>query len=475
MGAYWPHQKRTRPQRIFWYVEDLLRILAKGLTQTSNKQVLSRSNDIHILGLPCWQQMASTIDAASKTCRDPGQDGDQTSLMYSYPLPSSDISGIGVSLAADPPTKFEPMTNQAKVLLAFLLSAYIPWLFAFISYLLGRLPDGMLNNADKLFFGRTQTLPSHRCKSLRKGIVVFSDQQILTGIAILAAGFATVSTLNIFDFQNIIYLAWMSSNVHLSTLTHLREYFQASPTLRTLRFVGMMTLLIMLYMALVATISFSWAANTVARNICASAEYCALLQFRAQDFWFSTSRYNGTFNVSPQSVISYVLLTLTYISKVILLFNASSRKCNHYLRRAPLSCLERLIQCQYNNQATAQSQNRFRRMFKLLYRCALAAVYIFYLALSDLITSFAMSLSILLVGLVWGSLQLFIPRSQLPSCVSVVLNGWSYGQILPLIFLALPLFAIMNHSYGNHSSQVNSRRHGLSNYYSSKRGQLPVA
>ena len=244
----------------------------------------------------------------------------------------------------------------------------------------------------------------------------------------------------------------MSSNVHLSTLTYLREYFQTNSLLRAFRLSGMLALLVMLYIALLATISFSWTSIMMLQTGCGIPGSCALLEKFVQDFW-PVSSYTPH-NISPQVILSYFLLTGTYGRKVLMLFKTTRCGCTCFLQLFPLRYLERLVQRSSDNHDTALSKLRGKSLaIQLCYRTFIGFYY-FYLAISDLIGSFAMSLLILAVGLAWGSLQLFVPRSRLPACVEEVLNDWGYGQVLPLLLLALPLLGVANHYLGEHSTLI---------------------
>ena len=84
---------------------------------------------------------------------------------------------------------------------------------------------------------------------------VISDQQILTGISILTAGYAKRCTTNVYHWQVVVCLAWMSSGTHLITLSVLREYLreEEKSILRVSRVAGMLTLFFMLFIAIVPT------------------------------------------------------------------------------------------------------------------------------------------------------------------------------------------------------------------------------
>ncbi|KAF2213928.1 hypothetical protein CERZMDRAFT_38059, partial [Cercospora zeae-maydis SCOH1-5] len=132
---------------------------------------------------------------------------------------SAQIS-IGVQTHADADI------SGTGILVAFILSACLTLAAVLFAYFAGLVDDGLLRPVDKFVF----KIPSRAARyprthvALRKAILTLSDQQIVTGIAILGAGFNGLrdGSISVYHFQVVIYLAWMSSSVHLSALTILR-------------------------------------------------------------------------------------------------------------------------------------------------------------------------------------------------------------------------------------------------------------
>lgn len=165
------------------------------------------------------------------------------------PTPDSDISGVGV-------------------IIAFTFSAYLTFALVFGSYLFGGVDGSLLNRVDTHVFRIRPYRPRSRrfCSQLRfglaleKAIIALSDQQIVTGIAIMAAGFQglRLGGIDSYHYQTVLYLAWMSSSVHLSALSILSPVLRGRPALRIWRLVGMLVLLILLLVGLVPTVSNDW-------------------------------------------------------------------------------------------------------------------------------------------------------------------------------------------------------------------------
>ncbi|KAK3997860.1 hypothetical protein QBC44DRAFT_364057 [Cladorrhinum sp. PSN332] len=85
-----------------------------------------------------------------------------------------------------------------------------------------------------------------REEALTQFILTLSDQQLVTGMAILIAGIMNRPSLNVLDFRILFRLAWFSSTTHLATLGALRKYFRTHRTLRNIRVALILAVLVLL-------------------------------------------------------------------------------------------------------------------------------------------------------------------------------------------------------------------------------------
>ena len=91
---------------------------------------------------------------------------------------------------------------------------------------------------------------------------MFSDQQVVTGLALLLSGYSQLSSgLSVYHWQIIIYLAWFSSLTHMTTLTILRQLFHDSHEVRIWRLVLMSLMIVMLCIGLLPTGDAIWENN----------------------------------------------------------------------------------------------------------------------------------------------------------------------------------------------------------------------
>ena len=96
-----------------------------------------------------------------------------------------------------------------------------------------------------------------RSKGLERFILALSDQQLVTGMAVLIAGFFDPCSRSLYHFNIIAALGWFSSTCHLSTLSVLRIYLIEHPRVRDWRVVAMILIFFMLFIAQIFSFS-SW-------------------------------------------------------------------------------------------------------------------------------------------------------------------------------------------------------------------------
>ncbi len=179
--------------------------------------------------------------------------------------------------------------------------------------------------------GRPQ-LPQKIKQALEDGVRTFSDLQIVTGIAILSAGYSQLHRGIIsFDWQILVYAAWFSSVTHLTTLTMIRHYFQRrNSIIRGFRCFLMLCVIAMLIAALLPTGHHDWF------GISDDAGTPAICYF--------FSGLDVTSNPTRSLIISIVVLLASYLNRVIKLFSISSQLVREYSRSKPGNLLKELIQ-----------------------------------------------------------------------------------------------------------------------------------
>lgn len=329
------------------------------------------------------------------------------------PHVNSDISGIGV-------------------VVAFLLSAYTTMALAFAAYFLGAIDIKLLGPVDILVHRvpmRSKISPAWQ-EACQQCILLFSDQQIMTGIAILIAGFVGLTgVMDVYHFQIVIMLAWMSSSVNLTALTVLGRYFEEHKAVFMWRLTGMMILLVLLLVALVPTASIHWAmwltpdGDPKTTSGWAIPAGCFFVREWGQGF-------------SPDAPFSYVLILISYAWK---LGSVSKATRTLFLRhiRGPI---EKYFETLANRAAQRYSAGTRRWNSWTYYVCMV--LYIDLLVIFEFAASFAASLWISAIGLVYATTEIIIPRRQNAMHFAEE-DEWRFGQIVPLILLLQPMGAML--------------------------------
>ena len=213
-------------------------------------------------------------------------------------------------------------------------------------------------------------------------MLTFSDQQVITGLAILISGYSQLpSGLAVYYWQLTVDLAWFSSVTHLTTLTCLRYYFQERQGLKILRLMCMAITAGMLTCAVISTgylgggtFSFDYPAwclfhPTLLRTATNNPAY------RVGSYW--SDYYNMVYIVA-----ALLLLHVSYGVRVVQLFPSISDKIRQNVR-ARLSDFAQRRLLEYKNKA---SGNMFRIYWASVYTLALAT-YCILKAAVDLYSS----------------------------------------------------------------------------------------
>lgn len=333
--------------------------------------------------------------------------------------------------------------------MAYAASAYITLLWAVLCYASGVLPLELLGRADKTLLKANSRRAETRWAALFQRVtLILSDQQIITGIGILLAGFINLSSgLSAYHWQVLVYTAWMSSNVHLTTLSLLRGWFRDRPSLSHWRVVGMLVLLLMLLVALVPMTTDAWTVAALSNYPVAIGKQLDWsvgpypgYGIPARCFWPLTIEYAGR-SISADACLSYVILILSYAWKVGQLHGHTAHRLKTWVRTKPTEFLIR--------KATDQLQKAQRGVVgsKITYRLILL-VMVPFVAWFEFVETFVASLWLLTFGLVWASVAVFSPRQYVDSTVLDQENEWGIGQVIPLMLLLLPVATVLEEIYG---------------------------
>ncbi|KAL8872962.1 MAG: hypothetical protein Q9174_001496, partial [Haloplaca sp. 1 TL-2023] len=330
-----------------------------------------------------------------------------------------------------------PDISGLGVLIAFMATAYLTLLMVILYYLKGWFGRSQLNEFDVGILVWIQRKSRWNAAfawkpTFCKAILLLSDQQLVTGIATLAAANSQLRCgLPAYDWQIIIYLAWFSSLTHLATLTALREYFRTHTQIRTSRVCLMCLVAFPLAVALLPTSQEDWGLSF--KGLSRTAEYGKLYTAyygSVPAICYFHTLTPGHFRTDPTAMItmsaSLIILAWGYITKIVKLYPTLAVSTRKWLREKPGNVAKKLLDGLHRRSNTRRKSRWWRTMY--------VATLALFLVLRILWLIFA---------LLWGSVRLTKARTGNAREGDV----WGFGQWVAILMLALPVLSIIQQWY----------------------------
>ena len=245
-------------------------------------------------------------------------------------------------------------TETREVITGFMATAYITLAMVIVHYLFDH--GETRNPVDRVIIdgaaGLWKSIISDRAKptehwsiAIEAAVVMFSDQQLVTGIGILVSGYTQIScSLSTYHWQIVVYLAWFSSLTHLTTLTALREFFRKQPTLAYWRVFFMGCTITLLGTALGPTGYVAQLQSSDATGSSSTLAVPALCLFSTAGYTQASSspsvaQYDSGYSLAPINslfiLLSLLFLLVSYVSRVVKLFDSTSSIAKFWLRTRP--------------------------------------------------------------------------------------------------------------------------------------------
>lgn len=258
---------------------------------------------------------------------------------------------------------------------------------------------------------------------VQKLVLGLSDQQLLTGLAVLIASFWTHCSISVYHFALVNDLAWFSASVHVTTLSVLRRYLHANPLLRDWR-VALMTILALLLIA-----------STVMEG---HHEWFDSWPYDAQCLF---SNLSGNIGGSPRywMLVGLTLIFINYSLSIIPLFDRPMEFVDKWLDEKPRAASEQATKRLKENISHTTSpklfKGRMRRFAYTLLFLIVRGISCTYFALMSLIGS---NMFNLVLDIFWFAFSLWsiigdrdIPSSEMNGDE----NAMTFGQIMPILLL----------------------------------------
>ncbi|CAG8976329.1 hypothetical protein HYALB_00005736 [Hymenoscyphus albidus] len=307
--------------------------------------------------------------------------------------PNPDISGIGCA-------------NCADVSLGFFITAYLSF-FCCAAKL-------FLDHWESLFgSGPTVTRLSLSC---RGAVISFGDQQLVTGISILVAGFLQLEWgISAYHWHSVVNQAWLSTITYFMVFTAMKDDIHKSRRRRLatiVRFAGMGILIIMLIVALIP-MGFTNSRTVYAHSFPAwcfyhNGEWKENLAWQASgdreqdDQWerIDVTAYNW-----PYLILTVTILLYNFCTRIFWLQRDQPLQ-GHVLRRIPVitgseKVFDRLRRRRRNGPASKVIHVLYRSFHTLL----VSSIEVYSSALWEM--------TWITTGLVWGTIRITVMRKGL--------------------------------------------------------------
>ena len=267
----------------------------------------------------------------------------------------------------------------------------------------------------------------------------FSDQQLVTGLAILVAGYCEMlnNNLSVYHWTIVVYLAWMSSAVHIASLTLLKDVFNKRPWLRNIRVAGMLALFTLLAVAMWPLRRMYVPQSTPVRCLWGSRN------------WNTDHETSFEASLDPNWALSVTMLLVAYVWKISQLFSSSRGWVRRWLVAEPQAATERLMRRLVLN-------HRPKWLTRPAY-FSLTHCYIIAVVFTEMAECFVAVLMYLCLALLWGAVCIFNARKYIPADVKDGESRLTFGQLVPLFLLVLPGLS----TFGLFASKCTILRHSF--------------
>jgi hypothetical protein len=287
-------------------------------------------------------------------------------------------------------------------------------------------------------------------QAVSRFILALSDQQLVTGLAILVSGAINQQRLTTWEFYMVLSLAWFSTTSHLATLDALRTYLKAHTVIREVRVFGMVCVLAFLLYTFVISV----------KAACFFADYTYPIQCvivhqlkSAEPDWYELLGW----------VTAMCIIVSEYCTRITGLYSDHGLMAPLLYRRirlqwhgiladkAPHLSPDQALQVLLASSRTRRldsivdlESRQEARQQRVMRACKLAFLQGDYM----LWGSFFMSLGGVAFSLSYGITQLVMYRWAWAPSLEEGMDSMGFGQIMAVFLLVLPFLAAAETYYG---------------------------
>ncbi|KAI0882609.1 uncharacterized protein GGS22DRAFT_195829 [Annulohypoxylon maeteangense] len=364
----------------------------------------------------------------------------------------------------------DPDIAGTGVILAFLISAWSSLVIITVEYFSLHGDDVNFNSnaLDELLKGYIWKLTKRFSKpwtlgEVQPAILLVSDQQLITGIAILTVGYIQHCTISQYHFYIVYLLGFMSSQVYDASLHALNLYVNRRPSMKLWRVILMNILFGMLIFNAFVVDHDEFLVYEDDDDIwyLGSSTQCVWNNF------IGTSHYRSSL---LDLILSLIVLIWAYLGDMQLFYPHIFKPLDWFIRviQTPLLGLLRFhdyisermsgaeppsigahrVDTETNPGATC-SMNSFPRKLShiplLIIQFSIWFLLLPSFTLIEILTSRIVDLWRIYSALLWATISVIKLGKYASSHQSIQgdESGWGFGQILPLLLLLLPATSVL--------------------------------
>ena len=347
--------------------------------------------------------------------------------------------------------------DLVEIVIAFVSTPVITLIALIAAYFSDSMPEHLLNEVDYHVVQRTRRLLRQgpildeeseleriaregRVKAYRAFVLALSDQQLVTGLATLIAGFYRHCTLTTYSFTIVGACAWLSATTHLSSVLFLEDHYRKFPRIRDLRVIFMTCSIVLLLVTMTIQLSTAWYEG---RD---RLFQCSLQHFTLKGLFSSTL---GALN----ELLAIYFIISAFVSSLIKLYTKDDddTDCGDWWTRKVAKRYE------VNLDEIGNYQGRFEKAVKKVMtskmspfrkRLELEWCTIWFLFFKSQESALSNVMEILF-GNVYGIANLMESRSYGSFwSLSGNANEMGFGQMVPLLLFLLPVIAAGQSYFG---------------------------
>ncbi|KAI1767021.1 hypothetical protein GGR53DRAFT_527718 [Hypoxylon sp. FL1150] len=356
------------------------------------------------------------------------------------------------------PFKADPDIAGIGVIVAFLITAWSSLLIVTADYF--STPNGerpVLLDDIVIGCARKVVKKPWPVQAIRPAVLMMSDQQLVTGTAILSVGYIQHCTVTQYHFFVIFLLGFVSCQVYDASLNSLHGHFGGRrPAMKLWRAVLMTTLFGMVILNIFVIdhddflTYFGSSTQCIWDNLFGAGHY----QLYALDLG-----------------LSLALLSWEYLDGICLIYPRVFKPIRRALNifrlllfccQAPHLSIERL-RSRYDQEAMESCQSiiisigrKLINMGLLTIQLLLLALFLPIFTLSEILKSDILNIWRVYSALLWATMTIAETKNDAISydLIQGSESDWGFGQLLPLFLLILPAMAIVELFQGSGDDKV---------------------